>query len=388
MKIRIDRDVMADAVAWAARSLPSRPSVPILAGLLIRTGGDGVTLSSFDYETSAKIHIPAEVSDEGEVLVHGKLLADIARSLPGGRPVELSSDANHVELVCGPARFTLQLLPVDDYPALPDMPTATGEVTSDEFARAIGQVTVAAGRDETLPIFTGVRIEIDGDTLSLLATDRYRMALRELAWQPASGTDQGAALVPARVLAEAARSMSAGEQVTIALAQGGAAGDGLIGLEGDGQAGKRQLTTRLLGGEFPKVRHLMDVNPTVTVRAKTEDLISAVKRVSLVAERNTPLRMLIAEDQVALEAATGDQAQASEPVDAVVENVVGGDLGLSAAGFNPGYLADALNAIESPYVHFSFTAAGKPCLLRGLDDLDGEPRGDYRHVIMLMRLPN
>jgi len=387
VKIRIDRDVMADAVAWAARSLPSRPSVPILAGLRISADANGVTFASSDHETSAKISVPAEVSDEGEVLVYGKLLADIARSLPAGKPVELNSDSNRVELTCGASRFVLQLLPVEDYPALPEMPGATGSVSSEEFARAIGQVTVAAGRDETLPIFTGVRIEIDGDSLSLLATDRYRMALRELTWQPSSGTSQGAALVPARVLAEAARSMSAGEQVTVALSQAGA-GDGLIGLEGDGQAGTRQLTTRLLGGEFPKVRHLMDVNPTVTVRAKTDDLIAAVKRISLVAERNTPLRMLIAEDQVALEAATGDQAQGSEGVDAVVENVVGGELGLSAAGFNPSYLADALNAVDTPYVHFSFTAAGKPCLVRGLDELDGEPRSDYRHVIMLMRLPN
>ncbi|MEA5122120.1 MAG: DNA polymerase III subunit beta [Propionibacterium sp.] len=386
MKIRMERDVMAEAVAWAARSLPSRPSVPILAGLLIKADAKGVTMSSFDYETSAQVQVEAQVIDEGEALVSGKLLAEIARSLPN-RPVDFTSDATRVELVCGSARFTLQLLPVSEYPQLPEMPTAAGVVDSDDFARAINQVVVAAGRDELLPVFTGVRLEIDNDVISLLATDRYRMALKELTWTPASSSAEGAALVPARVLSEAARSMSSGEQITVALSNA-EAGEGLIGLEGSGSGGVRQLTTRLLGGEFPKVRHLMDIHPTVTVRCKTEEIIASVKRVSLVAERNSPLRMLIGDEQIALEAASGDQAQASEAVPAQVENVAGGELALTAAGFNPHYLADALNTIDSPYVHFSFTAAGKPCLVRGLDEIDGDPKGDYRHVIMLMRLPN
>ncbi|WIY82594.1 DNA polymerase III subunit beta [Propionimicrobium sp. PCR01-08-3] len=386
MKIRMERDVMAEAVAWAARSLPSRPSVPILAGLLIKADASGVTMSSFDYETSAEVQVEAQVIDEGEALVSGKLLAEIARSLPN-RPVDLSSDNTRAELVCGSARFTLQLLPVSEYPQLPEMPAAAGVVGSDEFAQAINQVVVAAGRDELLPVFTGVRLEINDDTLSLLATDRYRMALKELAWNPADSSAEGAALVPARVLSEAARSMSSGEDITIALANA-EAGEGLIGLEGKGAGGVRQLTTRLLGGEFPKVRHLMDIQPSVTVSCKTDELIASVKRVSLVAERNSPLRMLIGDEQIALEAASGDQAQASEAVAAQVANVAGGELAIDAAGFNPHYLSDALNVLGTPYVHFSFTAAGKPCLVRGMDDIDGEPKGDYRHVIMLMRLPN
>lgn len=386
MKIRLERDVMAEAVAWAARSLPSRPSVPILAGLLIKADADGVSMSSFDYETSARVQVAGSVIDEGQALVSGRLLADIAKSLPN-KPVEFSADAVRAELVCGSARFTLQMLPVSEYPALPEMPTATGEIASELFSQAVQQVVVAAGRDELLPVFTGVRVEIEGDTLSLLATDRYRMALKELPWRPASSSAEGAALVPARVLNEAARSMASGENVTVALSSTDA-GEGLIGLEGSGAGATRQLTTRLLGGEFPKVRHLMDIKPTVAVRCKTDEIIASVKRVALVAERNSPLRMLIGEDQIALEAASGDQAQASEAVAAQIDNVAGGELALTAAGFNPNYLSDALAAVDTPYVHFSFTAAGKPCLVQGLNELDGVPRDDYRHVIMLMRLPN
>ena len=119
MRIRLERDTLAEAVQWAARSLPTRPSVPILAGLLVRADASGVVLSSFDYETSAQITVKAEVADEGEALVSGRLLADISRSLPA-KPVDISADGNHVELVCGSARFTLQTLPVADYPTLAD----------------------------------------------------------------------------------------------------------------------------------------------------------------------------------------------------------------------------------------------------------------------------
>lgn len=385
MKIRVERDVLADAVQWVARSLPTRPSVPILAGLRLEASGNEVVLSSFDYETSAKVTVPADVSDEGVALVSGRLLADIARSLPN-KPVELSCDSSRMEITCGSARFTLQMLPVAEYPDLPAMPSSTGGLAPDVFAQAVSQVVVAAGRDELLPVFTGVRLEIEGDTLSLLATDRYRMALKELRWQPTTRGEDAAALVPARVLAESSKSMTHGEQVTLSLSAGDN-GDGLIGFAGEGSNGVRQITTRLLDGEFPKVRHLMSVQPALTVRANTAEVVAAVKRVALVAERNTSLRMMIADDHVTLEAATGDQAQAVEAVEATVVDETGNGLAMTAAGFNPGYLLDALNALDTPYVNFAFTAPGKPCLLTPLLEIDGEPSTDYKHVIMLMRLP-
>ena len=385
MKIRLERDVLAEAVQWAARSLPTRPSVPILAGLLVRADSFGVTFSSFDYETSARISVRGDVSDEGEALISGRLLADISRSLPA-KPVDISATESRMEIVCGSARFTLQTLPVADYPTLPQMPEATGAVPSAVFAQAVSQVVVAAGRDELLPVFTGIRIEIEGDTVSLLATDRYRMALKELSWNPGSTGASATALVPAKVLSETAKSMTAGEQVTLSLASG-AAGDGIIGFEGDGAAGQRETTTRLLDGEFPKVRHIMNTQAVMNVRLSTSEAIAAAKRVALVAERNTSLRMLIGDGAVTLEAATGDQAQASEAIMATVDQPGGGDLAVTAAGFNPTYLLDALGVFDTPYVNFAFTAPSKPCLMTGLAELDGEPLTDYRHVIMLMRLP-
>jgi DNA polymerase-3 subunit beta len=386
VKIRLERDVLADAVQWAARSLPVRPSVPILAGLLVRADAEGVAFSSFDYETSARIAVPAMVADEGEALISGRLLADISRSLPA-KPVDITVDDSRMELICGSARFTLQTLPVSDYPNLPSMPGATGTVRSDAFAAAVAQVVVAAGRDELLPVFTGVRVEIEGDLISLLATDRYRMALKELSWSPGSTQVSATALVPARVLSETSKSMAAGEEITLSLGSSGA-GEGIIGFAGHGAAGERETTTRLLDGEFPKVRHIMNTAASMNVRVSTAEAISAAKRVALVAERNTSLRMLIGDGMITLEAATGDQAQASEAIEATVHQPSGGDPPVVAAGFNPTYLLDALNVLDTPYVNFAFTAPSKPCQLTGLVELDGDPRTDYRHVIMLMRLPS
>ena len=386
MKIRVERDALADAVAWVARSLPNRPTAPILAGLLMNASGDEVTLSSFDSTTSAQVTMPAEVTDEGTVLVSGRLLNEIARSLPN-KPVEMVADHTQVELTCGSARFSLQTLPVDEYPTLPEMPTQTGLVDASVFEKSVSQVVIAAGRDELLNVFTGVRVEINGDRLSLLATDRYRMALKELTWQPSSPDIEGAVLVPGRVLADTAKSLTSGKTVTVSLSTTESEGEGLVGFIGEGAKGRREATTRLLNQAFPKVRHLMDVVGTVTVRVPTADLLAAVKRVSLVAERNTPLRMLIEDEHIALEAATGDQAHASEAIEAQVD-MVGEEKSIEAAGFNPHYLLDALGALDAPYAHFSFTAPGKPCLITGLATIDGDQLFDYRHVIMLMRLPS
>ena len=386
MKIRVERDALADAVAWVARSLPNRPTAPILAGLLMKASGDEVTLSSFDSTTSAQVTMAAEVTDEGTVLVSGRLLNEIARSLPN-KPVEMVADHTQVELTCGSARFSLQTLPVDEYPTLPEMPTQTGLVDASVFEKSVSQVVIAAGRDELLNVFTGVRVEINGDRLSLLATDRYRMALKELTWQPSSPDIEGAVLVPGRVLADTAKSLTSGKTVTVSLSTTESEGEGLVGFIGEGAKGRREATTRLLNQAFPKVRHLMDVVGTVTVRVPTADLLAAVKRVSLVAERNTPVRMIIEDEHIALEAATGDQAHASEAIEAQVD-VVGEEKSIEAAGFNPHYLLDALGALDAPYAHFSFTAPGKPCLITGLATIDGDQLFDYRHVIMLMRLPN
>jgi DNA polymerase III subunit beta len=379
VKFRVERDALAEAVAWAAHSLPVRPSVPVLAGLLVETADQGLVLSSFDYETSARVTVPAEVADEGRVLVSGRLLADICRSLPA-KPVEMTTDGTKVSLTCGSARFSLQTLPVEDYPALPEMPTASGTVSSSLFASAVAQAVTAAGRDDMLPVLTGVRLEIDGSSIALMATDRYRLSLRELEWSPETPDLDAAALVPARVLADTAKALNTGSDVTIALSAGGA-GEGIIGFEGRTSGGYRRTTTRLLDGEFPKVRALFPSESSTVAWVHTAALVEAVKRVSLVAERNTPIRLTFSsEGSVTLEAGSGDEAQASESLEAVV---TGDDI---AIGFNPGYLLDGLGAIDAAVAHLSFTQSTRPAALAGTSDLEAEPDLDFRYLLMPVRL--
>lgn len=380
MKFRVERDVLADAVAWAARSLPVRPSVPVLAGLLIETApdGDGLVLSTFDYETSARATVPADVSDEGRALVSGRLLADICRSLPN-KPVEMSIDGAKVSLICGSARFSLQTMPVEEYPSLPDMPAAAGTVPSDVFAAAVSQAVVAAGRDDMLPVLTGVRIEIEGDSISLLATDRFRLSHRELSWDPATPDASAAALVPAKVLADTAKSLTAGSQVTIALSSGGS-GEGIIGFEGAAGGGVRRTTTRLLDGEFPKVRTLFPSEHLTITRVDKASLIESVKRVSLVAERNTAVQLAFSDGVLTLDAGSGDEAQASESIEASVE---GEDI---TTGFNPQFLLDGLGAIEAPIVELAFTQASKPAVMAGAGSMDAEADLDFRYLLMPRRL--
>ena len=264
MKLQVERDHLAEAVAWTARALPARPTAPVLAGMRLHAGSE-LTLSTFDYEVSAQATVPVITDEEGAVLVSGRLLAEIVRSLPA-RPVHLVTDGNRATLKCGSATFTLVLLPEDEFPSLPEMPPFAGSVGSDAMASAISQVAIAAGRDDTLPALTGIRIEITGDMLTLVATDRYRLAIRELRWNPARTDPDTAVLVPARVLGETARALTSGAEVSISLG-----GDSLIGFAGAG----RQTTTRLLSGEYPKYQALLPSEFSATAEIPASTLAEA-----------------------------------------------------------------------------------------------------------------
>lgn len=369
MKIRIERDVLADAVSWAARTLPSRPSLPVLAGVVLTAEGSTVTLSSFDYEVSARVEVEAVVEEPGTALVSGRLLSDIAKSLPL-KPVVIASEGSRVSISCERSSFTLPTLPIEDYPQLPAMPDASGTVDAELFATAVAQVAVAAGRDDTLPTLTGIRMEFDGATITLAATDRYRLAVREFTWKPNSSTLDVAALVPARNLSDTAKSLAAGENVIIAL---GPTGERLIGFEGN----SRRTTSRLLDGEFPKYRSLLPSESSSIAEVDTTSLVEAVKRVALVAERNTPVRLAFGGGEVSLRAGAGDDAQATEALECSIQ---GDDIEIA---FNPGYLLDGLNACGAATARFSFTQATRPAVLTG----HGEGAvDDYRYLLMPVRL--
>ena len=373
MKLQVERDVLAEAVAWAARALPSRPPVPVLAGVLLDADAQGtLTLQSFDYEVSARVEVPARVDEPGRALVSGRLLADISRSLPA-RPAELVTEGTKVTLSCGASRFNLLTMPAEEYPALPAMPSASGTLPGDAFTEAVAQVTVAASRDETLPILTGVRMEIEGDRLTLMATDRYRLAMRELRWQPDAADVSAVALVRARTLSEVARSMGSSGSITMGLGQGGS---DLIGFE----AGGRRATSLLVDGEYPKVRALFPAESPTHAVVERALLMEAVKRVALVAERNTPVRLRFEDGVLALEAGQGDDAQASEALDATL---TGESISIA---FNPQFLLDGLGALSTTYARLSFTQSTRPAVITGQREAEGEDDDSYRYLLMPVRL--
>ena len=368
MKLRIERDVLAEAVTWTARALPARSPVPVLTGLLLEAESDGILrLSSFDYEQSARVEAAAEVGDPGTVLVSGKLLADICRSLPA-KPVDLTTDGSRVLLTCGSSKFTLLTMPTDDYPTLPTMPAGSGTIPGNVFAAAVAQVAVAASREESPPMLAGVKVEIDGDQLTLLATDRYRLALRTVTWRPSVEGMQAAALVRAKTLQEVAKALAGGD-VTVALS------DGIIGFD----AGGRRSTSLLMDGDFPRVRALFPAESPITAVVDREDLMQATKRVGLVAERHTAVTFAFTDGSLTLTAGQGEDAQATETIDATV---TGEDIKI---GFNAQYVLDGLGAITSPSVRFAMTAGKKPAVITGQTP-DGAEDDTFKYLLMPMRV--
>jgi DNA polymerase-3 subunit beta len=371
MRFQVERDALADAVAWVSRALPARPVIPVLSGLLLNAA-DGLTLSCFDYEVSARVRVDAKVVEPGTVLVPGRLLAEITRSLPS-LPAEFGDDPDGVSLTCGSAAFTLVTLPVEEYPDLPGLQQAAGTVDGGALAAAISQVAPAASRDDTLPLLTGVNVEVDGGTMTLAATDRYRLAVRELPWNPARPGMSGAFLVPARTLADAARTMAAGVPVTIKLqsgppgtgevsggpvpggdggnepaAAGGGAGgaapaarasgtgraDAMIGFE----SGGRRLTTRLIAGDFIKYRSRFPADSGCRADMPAGPFAEAVRRVSLVAERGSAIRLAFGSGAVTIEAGTQGRARARETVQA---EFAGTEPDIA---FSPHFLLDGITA--------------------------------------------
>ena len=339
MKFTVERDVLAEAVGWTARSLPLRPTSPVLNGLLITASAGEVSIASFDHETSARQVIAADVEAEGVCLVPGKILAEICRSLPNA-PVEFTADESE----------------------LPELPEISGTVDGAEFAEAVKQVQIAVSKDETLPLLTGIRVEINGDTMTLLATDRYRLAMREIKWNPRNPDVQAAVLLKAKTVSEVGSTLSGSGELSI--------------------AGTRRTTSVLMDGDYPNIRALFPEQTPIHAVVRTSDLAEAARRISLVAERNTPLRLKFTQGSVAIDAGRGDEAQASETLQA---HLSGDDI---TVAYNPAYLSDGLKVFGTEFVRFSFTDAPKPAVISGQDEPLAEDDRNYRYLLMPVRLPS
>lgn len=374
MELRVERDVLADAVTWAAKTIPSRPAIPVLAGIKLVADSEGtLQVSAYDPETTALIETEASVDTAGECLVNGRILADICRSLPN-RPVDLKMDGTKLEVVCGNARFSLHSMALDEYPSLPATSDVIGTVDGAEWLEAVAQVSSAASNDETLPLLVSVCLEIDGENITLMATDRYRLAVRELTWNPAKTDVSDRILVKASRLLDIAKSYGSAGQISLAVDESGAAK--MVGFDAVG----RESTSRLIDGDYPQVRSLFpkDINGYAVI--SRVDLLEAIKRSRIVVERNSAVRLSFTEGEVTVEAGQGgDSAQAKEVLQASLN---GEDITMA---FNPSYLQDALTVTSAPYVRISFTHSTKPAVVSAQEELGGDDSLDFRVLLMPIR---
>ncbi|WP_369231276.1 DNA polymerase III subunit beta [Streptomyces sp. R21] len=401
MEFRIERSALAEAVAWAARSLPTRSPVPVLGGLLLDARDGRLRISGFDYEASARIEVPAETLSAGQVLVLGRRLLDICRVLPEAM-VECALEGSRFTMEGGGTRFGLSTLSTADYPTLPGLPAVRGMVDAAEFATAVAQVVTAAGRDDSLPVLTGIQLRLDGESMTLAASDRYRYAVRTVPWKPeavgseavgsgvveAMGSDAVEVVVPGRRLTEISRALAKSGLMRIGLNTGGGkggssgeggsggSGGGLIAFEGAGM----RTTLRLLEGRLPRYDKLFTLDSPAVAVTQREALADAVRRVAVVAEPNSPIRLdFSARGTVLLQAGYEDDIASQQ----LAATLTGADD--MAVAFNPVYLLEALTSFNASHVRLELLGPGQRTLLSGAADGDDTALEDHRHLLMSVR---
>ncbi|WP_330481375.1 DNA polymerase III subunit beta [Streptomyces sp. NBC_00724] len=378
MKLRLELTPFAAAVVDAARALPARPPAPVLAALRLDAAAGQLTVAAFDYEVSAQATIAADITKASSVLVPGRLLSDITRTVKGKHPVDLELVGPRLVLTSGSIRYTLHTLPLEEYPSLPKLGDASGTVTGSEFGQAVAQVAVAAGHDDTLPILTGIHLTTTDGKLTLAATDRYRFAVRTIDFTSTSDTADGQAVVPAKALLDSAKMLAGAGQIDLALPTS----QGVLGMAGP----SRSTTMRALEGQLPNYKSLWPTDFTATAVVDREELTAAVKRVALVADRSTPVQLHFAQGALTLTAGNGDDAQARDRVDAAFDTETGAPL---TVAFNPTFLLDGLGAIDADAIKCSIVAPTKPAVITGADQ-DGKYLGEgaLEYLLMPVRLPN
>jgi DNA polymerase-3 subunit beta len=372
MKFNVDSATLTDSVNWVSRSLSTRPIMTALLGIVIDVQKD-VTLSASDLETSAKSTFDAEIKETGRVLVPGRLLSEISKALPN-KTVSFTLDGNRVLVTAGSAKFTLPTLPLNEYPNLPNMPEQSGSIASDLFSTAVNQVAVAAGRDDSLPTLTGIHVDISRETITLAATDRYRLAVREVNWTPNDPDIATSALLRARTLADAAKTIGNTKSVSVAIAPT-TSNERLVGFASDAKT----MTSRQLDGSFPPYRHLLPTESTATAIIEVAKLLDSVRRVALVTDKTVPLRLKFNNNTLQLEAGAGEEAQATEELEI---NYQGEAIDIA---FNPTFLSDGLTALGTTYVNIAFTGSNKPAMLTGQNKVDGKADSSFRYLLMPMR---
>ena len=363
MKFRCDRDELSEALQSVQRAVSSRPGIPALTGVLMQVGAEGtLTLTTTDLEVSARLTVGVQAQEEGIALVPARLLGDTVKSLSDA-PVEFEADQAQARIRCAAYEGALRLLPAEDFPALQPPSGIRVTVEAAAFAEAVGQVARAASRDEARPVLTGVLVEVSREGLTLVSTDSYRLAVRELV---ATAGGEARAIVPERAISEAGRAAAGIDKGDVELF----VDESQVAFE----IGRLTLTSRLIEGEFPNYRQLLPEAYESRLTVSRQQLIDAVHRVGLLARDTSPVRLEFNALGVKLSSSSPDLGQAVEAVEARYE---GEEL---TAAFNPTYLADGLAAATGETVRLEVRDGLKPGVVRGESD-------DFTYLVMPVRLP-
>ncbi len=367
MKFSISRDVLLAALQVVGRAVSSRATVPSLSGVRLAAAEGKLTLAATDTELGLTMTISeVAVEDEGTLLLPGRLLGDVVRNLPDGEVgLHLRSEERDVELTAGSARFHLRTLPVEDFPRLPSVEEETAKLPAQPLAETIDRVARAASRDEVRPILTGVLLRVEGGTLTMVATDSYRLSVKHTDLEQAL-PEPIEANVPARALRELARIIAQEEpgEVSISLARNQAVF----------QAGSVVLFSRLIEGQFPSWRQLIPESFEHEVRLPRSELVDVARRVGQLAQRNAPLRFAFAEGELTVAAETPEVGDASEALPAPYS---GDPLEIA---FNPQFLIEGLESVEGDELAIKLSSPLRPGLLQPVG------REDFSYLVMPIRL--
>ncbi len=363
LRITVAKDELASKLAVVARGVSSRTTVLVLGGIQLRAEGSRLHLAATDMEVSLRASVDAQVADEGTVVVPGRLLLDIARSLSDGEvSLEHHPDEAVVVVAAGGATYRLHTYSSEDFPRLPEVDTgALHTVDRDALVETVARVGRSASRDESRPVLTGILVRFEPGKIVMAATDSYRLAVKET---PVTGTlPDLEAIIPARALQELARIATGADEIQLGMQENHV----VFGADGT------WLTTRRIDGQFPNYRQLLPEQFEYELPLPREEVLEVVRRVSLMAQRNSPLRLRFAEGELTVSAITQDVGEARESVPAPFT----GDA--MEIGFNAEFLRDGLESVDSDTIKFKLISPLRPAVLEG--DAD-----DYVYLIMPIRL--
>jgi DNA polymerase III subunit beta len=362
IKVSCSREELVQKLSIVSRGVSTRTAVQILSGIQLRAEEGTLELAATDMELSVRTSLEAQVEGAGTTVVPGRLLAELSRLLPEGDVDLVAAEDSVLKITCGPASYTLHTYAAEDFPRLPEVEeSALFAVDRDAFLDTVARVSRAASRDESRPVLTGILIRYEPGKLVMAATDSYRLAVKETPGE--TDARELEALVPARALAEVQRLAPVGEPLEL----------GVLENQVVFALGGTTLTTRRIDGQFPNYKALLPESFENEVMLPREELLDVVRRTSVMAQRNSPLRLRFGEGELTVTARTPDvgEAQESMPVSFSGEPL--------EIGFNAEFLKDGVESVEGEELRLKLISPLRPAVLQGADD-------DFTYLIMPIRL--